>query len=57
MGAEAVAEIKSMGSYRGSQFFVDAGDNLRKTENCFSWAGAVNLVNEDEDAMWQDYRR
>ena len=57
MGPEAVEEIKNMESYRGSQFFKEPGDQLKKTQNCFSWAGAVNLVHEDEEALMRDYRR
>jgi hypothetical protein len=46
-----------MESYRSHQFFVEAGDTIKKTQNCFSWGGAVILCNVSEVALNRDYRR
>ena len=50
-------EILSMESYRSHQFFVEAGEPIKKTQNCFSWGGAVILANQDSDALERDYAR
>mmetsp|Transcript_8770 Transcript_8770/g.13114 ORF Transcript_8770/g.13114 Transcript_8770/m.13114 type:complete len:567 (-) Transcript_8770:1551-3251(-) len=53
----ALEEIKAMESYRGHQMFVKVGKELKKTISCFTWAGVVRLVHEDEEKLNQDYRR
>lgn len=53
----SLQEILSLESYRSHQFFVDKGDSVKKTQNCFSWGGAVTLANTDEKALNRDYAR
>jgi len=50
-------EIRAMESYRGHQLFVQEGQQLHKTINCFTWAGCVRLVHEDEQHLNKDYKR
>ena len=52
-----IKEITSLESYRGHQLFVKPGGKLRKTENCFTWGGCVQLVHIDEDQLERDYAR
>ena len=52
-----VDEIKSMSSYRGHQFFKDPGEFIKRTQTCFTWAGAVKLANASSEAMEADYSR
>jgi hypothetical protein len=53
----SLQEILHMESYRSHQFFVDKGDSIKKTQNCFSWGGAVTLANKDSAALERDYAR
>ena len=53
----SLQEILNLESYRSHQFFVDKGDSVKKTQNCFSWGGAVTLANTDEKALNRDYAR
>jgi hypothetical protein len=46
-----------MESYRGHQIFRKPGDFIKKTTNCFSWSGCVNLCNVNEATLNRDYRR
>ena len=50
-------EILAMESYRSHQFFIEAGDAIKKTQNCFSWGGAVTLANTNEETLKRDYMR
>ena len=52
-----IKEIESLESYRGHQVFVKPGARLKKTQNCFTWGGCVQLVHEDEDQLERDYSR
>ena len=36
-------------------FFVKVGDRIARTINCFSTAGYVNLLNEDEGVLNAEY--
>jgi biotin carboxylase len=54
---EAVSEIQALRSYRGHQFFVKEGQRIRKTQNCFSWAGLVMLCDESRSQMEADMKR
>ena len=42
--ATSVEELKAMKSYRGIEFFVDKGSVLKKTIDCFTWIGNVQLA-------------
>ena len=53
----SLKEILSMESYRSHQFFVEAGDSIKKTQNCFSWGGAVILANKNGASLERDYAR
>ena len=48
-------ELIQLKSYRKHQIFVK--DRIVRTQNCFSWAGAVVLANADEAALERDYER
>ena len=52
-----VAELKAMASYRGHQFFKEAGETVKPTQTCFTWAGCVKLANVSLSAMERDYAR
>lgn len=54
---KAEDELIHLGSYRGHQYFVNVGDRLRPTVDCFTWAGCVKLVNKLEEVARQDYLR
>lgn len=54
---DALHELTSLQSYRGHQFFVEVGERLRKTVDCFTWGGYVKLVHVDEDQLVRDYQR
>jgi hypothetical protein len=54
---DTLKEIMSMESYRSHQIFKQVGEPIKKTMNCFSWAGCVNLCNKNEAALNRDYRR
>ena len=49
----AASELTSLESYRKHQIF--ASKTIKKTENCFSWAGAVVLVHSTEAGLQRDY--
>lgn len=51
-----LTELKSLESYRGHQFFVSSNQLVRKTVDCFSWAGYVKLNNSDKDRLYADYQ-
>ena len=53
----SLQEILNMESYRSHQFFVEAGEPIKKTQNCFSWAGAVTLANTCSASLERDYAR
>ena len=53
----ALQEILDMESYRSHQFFVEAGEPIKKTQNCFSWGGAVTLANTCSATLEKDYAR
>ena len=53
----AMQEILNMESYRSHQFFVEAGEPIKKTQNCFSWGGAVTLANTCSASLERDYAR
>jgi hypothetical protein len=53
----SLAEILAMESYRSHQFFVEAGEPIKKTQNCFSWGGAVILANKSSEGLERDYAR
>ena len=53
----AVAEIRAMESYRSHQIFVEVGGPIKRTQNCFSWGGAVVLANVSEEVLNRDYKR
>ena len=53
----ALAEIMALESYRSHQIFVDEGGPIKKTQNCFSWGGAVVLANKNEADLNRDYKR
>ena len=48
-------ELTLLESYRKHQIFVK--DRIMRTQNCFSWAGAVVLANSVEAALNRDYER
>jgi hypothetical protein len=50
------AELLALESYRGHQVFVQ-GPRIRKTQNCFSWAGAAVLVHPTAQGLERDYSR
>ena len=52
-----VAELTSMPSYRGHQWFVAPGSYMHKTRNCFSWVGCVRLVNDTKEGLQRDWDR
>ena len=54
---DILTELISSQSYRGHQFFVDIGEQLRKTRDCFTWAGYVKLCHTDEEQIQRDYAR
>jgi len=49
--ASALQTITADPSYRGHQIFIQPGGPVKKTQNCFTWAGCVLLCNRDESAM------
>jgi hypothetical protein len=53
----SLQEILNMESYRSHQFFVEAGEPIKKTQNCFSWGGAVTLANTCSASLERDYAR
>lgn len=53
----SLKEILAMESYRSHQFFIEAGDSIKKTQNCFSWGGAVIFANTDSAILERDYAR
>ena len=53
----ALNNLKTMRSYRGHQFFVEAGEDISRTQNCLSWAGCVKVVNEEESVFKLDCSR
>ena len=40
----ALDEIKAMKSYRGIEIFVQVGSPLKKTIDCYTWIGNIQLV-------------
>lgn len=44
-------------SYRGHQIFIHPGNQVKKTQNCFTWGGCVLLANRDEAAMEAIYNK
>jgi hypothetical protein len=48
-------ELVALESYRKHQIFTSG--RIRKTQNCFSWAGAVVLVHPSEEGLNRDYSR
>ena len=57
MSEAHVEEIRNLSSYRGMELFVDKGEMLKKTIDCFTWAGTVQLWNADEELLERDIRR
>lgn len=54
---ESMQMITSDPSYRGHQIFIQPGNFIKKTQNCFTWGGCVLLVNRDEDALMAIYNK
>jgi len=57
LNEEYLKEIESMESFRGKDIFVHPGQAITPTIDCFSWSGAIQLVNKTEEAMLRDYQR
>ena len=53
----ALEEIKSMSSYLGIEMFVSKGGQVKKTIDCFTWIGNVQLFNVDDAALTRDVDR
>ena len=47
----------SMSSYRGHQYFFNVGEQLRKTIDCFTWGGFVQLTNNNKQQLEIDFER
>jgi biotin carboxylase len=54
---ENIKEIASMESFRGKDIFVDPGQIIKPTIDCFTWAGAIQMVHKSEEHMLRDYAR
>ena len=53
----ALAELTSLASYRGHQFFKAPGDEVVGTFNCFSWMGCFSLASASKEQLDKDYNR
>jgi hypothetical protein len=49
--------LTTLSSYQGHQYFVAPGDKLKKTRDCFTWAGYVKYFHREEHIMNQDYEK
>ena len=54
---QCLAEIQDMSSYRASEFFLKPGNRMKKTIDCFTWAGCVLMANKDERELNRHYAR
>ena len=54
---ELLAEIENMPSFVSMELFATKGAAVRKTVDCFTFAGVIRLVNSDQEALVRDYDR
>ena len=52
-----IQEIETMPSYLYLEIFHAPGKVIKKTIDCFTWAGLVTLFNENENQLTRDYDR
>jgi hypothetical protein len=52
-----LTEIKSMSSFLFIEIFHTPGKLVKKTIDCFTWAGLVKLFNASETGLARDYDR
>jgi hypothetical protein len=52
-----LSEIRNMSSYYGIEMFVDVGGCVKKTIDCFTWIGNIQLTNKSLDLLQNDVDR
>jgi len=54
---EVLDEITKMPSFQGMELFLNAGDSVHPTIDCFTWGGVVKLSHADNATAITDYQR
>jgi biotin carboxylase len=50
-------EITKMASFQGMELFLNPGDAVHPTIDCFTWGGVVKLAHADEATIKSNYQR
>ena len=57
MNQRFLEEIRCMPSFVGVEVFIHSGKYIKKTVDCFSWAGVVKLYHLKGEQLECDYSR
>lgn len=52
---DRIDEIRALSSFVSLELFVQKGSVVRRTVDCFTWAGIVRLISDEKAAIEGDY--
>ena len=57
VNAQLLAEVHALPSFLAVELFHHAGSTLRRTVDCFTFGGTLQLLHDQEEQVEADYRR